>query len=170
MKTAVRFSFFILFFFSAVFSFASSVSVFMYQKDAGVDLLRGTTIAVENEVLETLFDSGYIVSSVAAAKTDADINQALAEALKNSAEGFFDIMVQITVRYNDIIPENPAKIVFSDIQSIDWRIFRVKNKTCIAEKKQDIGQKYEGETDSKALKRVAKEVGYAIEKILQGVR
>ena len=79
-------------------------------------------------------------------------------------------MVQITVRYTDAIPENPSKIVFSDIQSIEWRIVRIKNNACIAEKMQMLEDKYDGETDLRAVKRVASELGSSIVKALRTAR
>ena len=171
MKAETRFAVCMIFLLTASsFSFASSVSVFMCQKDGGTESLRAATVEIENGVLDTLFDRGYIVSSVAAAKSDADFDEAASKALQNSAEGLFDFMVQITVRYTDSVPENPSKIVFSDIQSIEWRIVRIKNNACIAEKMQMLEDKYEGETDLRAVKRVASELGSSIVKALRTAR
>ena len=171
MKAGTRFFICMIFLLTASsFSFASSVSVFMCQKDGGTESLRAATVEIENGVLDTLFDRGYIVSSVAAAKSDADFDEAASKALQNSAEGLFDFMVQITVRYTDSVPENPSKIVFSDIQSIEWRIVRIKNNACIAEKMQMLEDKYEGETDLRAVKRVASELGSSIVKALRTAR
>lgn len=171
MRAGTRFFICMIFLLTASsFSFASSVSVFMCQKDGGTESLRAVTVEIENGVLDTLFDRGYIVSSVAAAKSGADFDEAASKALQNSAEGFFDFMVQITVRYTDSVPENPSKIVFSDIQSIEWRIVRIKNNACIAEKMQMLEDKYEGETDVRAVKRVASELGSSIVKALRTAR
>ena len=171
MRAGTRFFICMIFLLTASsFSFASSVSVFMCQKDGGTESLRAATVEIENSVLDTLFDRGYIVSSVAAAKSGSDFDEAASKALQNSAEGFFDFMVQITVRYTDAIPENPSKIVFSDIQSIEWRIVRIKNNACIAEKMQMLEDKYEGETDLRAVKRVASELGSSIVKALRTAR
>ena len=125
---------------------------------------------IENGVLEILFDRGHIVSSGKAALSDMDIEEAADAALKNSAEGFFEFLVRIIVSYKDKIPENSAKIVFDDIDHIDWNIVQVRNNRNIYEKKNIIPAKSENENDTQALKRFAQELGYAVANVIQGTR
>ncbi|WP_314848568.1 hypothetical protein, partial [Treponema lecithinolyticum] len=61
------------------------------------------------------------------------------------------------------VPENPAGVIFDDIKSIEWRIVRLKNAGIIADKKNIVPVKYEAETDVRALKRFAGELGSDIE-------
>ena len=76
MRAGTRFFICVIFLLTASsFSFASSVSVFMCQKDGGTESLRAATVEIENGVLDTLFDRGYIVSSVAAAKSGSDFDE-----------------------------------------------------------------------------------------------
>lgn len=170
MKNVLRF-FIILFFLTAPFFLsASSVSILMCQKNSNIETLRGTTVMIENGVLEILFDRGHIVSSGKAALSDMDIEEAADAALKNSAEGFFEFLVRIIVSYKDKIPENSAKIVFDDIDHIDWNIVQVRNNRNIYEKKNIIPAKSENENDTQALKRFAQELGYAVANVIQGTR
>lgn len=170
MKNVLRF--FIVLFFSIVPAAlsASSVSILMCQKNSDVETLRGSTVLIENGVLEILFDRGHIVSSGEAALNDVNIQEASALALKNSAEGFFEFMVRIIVSYKDKIPENPAKIVFDDIDHIDWSLVRVRTGRGIHEKKNIIPSKAGHENDTQALKRFAQELGYAVANVIQGTR
>jgi len=80
-----------------------------------------------------------------------------------SKEGFFEYLVQVTVNYTTTVPENPAGVIFDDIKSIEWRIVRLKNAGVIADKKNIVPVKYEAETDVRALKRFAGELGSDIE-------
>ncbi|WP_428771132.1 hypothetical protein V1L52_04620 [Treponema sp. HNW] len=149
---------------------ASSVSIFMCQKNSDVEALRASTLMIESGILETLFDRGHIVSSGEPAVFDSDIQEAAQKALKSSAEGFFEFMVQINVTYKDKMPENPAKIVFDDIENVDWRIVRVRNNRDIQEKRNIIPAKFENENDTQALRRFAQELGYAVANVIQGIR
>lgn len=170
MKNVLRFFTLLIFCNTAAFLPASSVSVLMCQKNSDIEALRGSTLMVENGVLEILFDCGHIVSSGEAAFGDSDISEAAEKALKNSAEGFFEFLVQIIVTYRDKIPDNPAKIVCADIENVDWNIVRVRNNRSIREKKNIVPVKFEHESDTQALKRFAQELGYAVADAIQETR
>lgn len=171
MKNVLRF--FIIVFFLAVPAFlsAASVSVLMCQNNSDIETLRGTTVMIENGVLEILFDRGHIVSGSKAAIGDCDMREVGAQALKNSAEGFFEFMVQIVVTYKkSAMRENPAKIIFDDIDHVDLNLVRVRTGHDIYEKKNIVPVKSEHENDTQALKRFAQELGYAVANVIQGTR
>ena len=170
MKNVLRFFIVLIFCNIAAFLPASSVSILMCQKNSDIETLRGSTVMIENGVLEILFDRGHIVSSGQAALNDVNIQEAAALTLKNSAEGFFEFLVQISVTYKGKIPENPAKIVCDDIQNVDWNIVRVRNNRSIREKKNIVPVKFEHESDTQALKRFAQELGYAVADAIQETR
>ena len=155
--------FFLLFLCVPFYTFASSVSVFMCQNDSAVETLRETTFILESGILGILFDRGYIVSSEAGVQNPNDVNEAFKQALKNGKEGFFEYLVHVTVNYTTTVPENPAGGIFDDIKSIEWRIVRLKNAGVVADKKNIVPVKYEAETDVRALKRFAGELGSDIE-------
>lgn len=157
----------VVFFFMGVSSlaFSSSVSILMSQYDNSVSTPRKTTYLIENGIMDVLYDSGVIVSSVPV-NINTKNEVALNIAIQDAKNGYFMYAVHVSVYYKSGLSNNPKKILLEDIKSIDWEIVRISDKSFVYEEKNILPLKYQDESDILVINRFAKDLGIKIQNVL----
>lgn len=121
------FSFLISIFFSAVV-FAKDVTVQIVQHGGNTENVGETAMVLEDELLNSFFDAGYIVTNLPATMAysddeNDDLNQKL---FSETAAGGGDYAVQVRVYVNTNPNANPGNLRLVDIKKIEWQITTVK--------------------------------------------
>jgi len=147
-------------------AFSSSVVILMTQHDDEIDTLKEATHLIESGVANILYDAGYIISSMPAS-INGENEAALKIAIENAKNGYMAYTVQIIVYYEAKNPENPAGVIFEDIQSVDWKVVRTQDGSLVYEKN-IIPTKNSGEGDINAITRFSGLLGSDIQHVLYG--
>jgi len=111
---------------------AQTVTVSVAQNAAAPGSATAMSKTVEDELLGTMFDRGYIVSTTALAEKD-DGFETPNYGVKEAAFGLSDYLIAIRVRYGTQEMTNPDKnTAFAQILSLDWKLVRVANPAVLA--------------------------------------
>lgn len=147
------------------FAFSSSVAIFMAQHDDGVETLRETTYLIESEIVNILYDAGYIVSSVPTSINEEN-ESALKTAIESAKNGYMTYAVYIIIYYKTTDSPDIADIVFEDIKSVDFKIIRIQDASFVYEKINIVPTKNNGEGDMSAIQRFSTQLGFDIQDAL----
>ncbi len=154
---------FVLFFVFSTFAFAPSIAVQMAQHDIDRDTLRESTFILEDGILDTLFESGFIVSSLPIS-INKDTHSTQREIINQARLGYINYVVCIDVYYSSYGISAEEALTVTDIESIDWRIVNTSSLDVLSNGKILAPSKKSGETDVVAIKRFSNDVGVEIER------
>lgn len=128
-----RLSILIVLLFSCAFCFANQISFQIVQHDASLDNLSEDSMVIEDSVLNTFFEFGFIVTN-----SDAAISESSAQDEKlfkigqgDAFNGFSDYFVQIKLFYERTDQTQTAS---SDLCKIDFVVASPKTGEKLAEK------------------------------------
>ncbi|MFI3257925.1 MAG: hypothetical protein R3Y36_06475 [Spirochaetales bacterium] len=155
----------VLFIAGQAYAFAPSVVVHIGQYNVVGDKVADITTAIENAVLDVLYDSGSIVSGVPVSMNIADsvnIDNAIDEAIK----GYMSYIVYISVVYNETQSNDFMHFAFDNIKSVHWQIIRAKDGLCVYEEESIIPKKKNDETDSFVIQNFSQQLGFDIQEAL----
>jgi hypothetical protein len=114
--------------------FAKQVSFQVIQHDPATTDVTEQTLKFEDELLNSLFENGFIVTNSPSVSSESDeqdstlFNSALGDAL----DGFSDLFVQMKVYY---FPRTGTLTDNAEIERIEWSLSNAKNGEKIAGKK-----------------------------------
>ena len=149
------------------FVFGSSVVVQMSQYSA--ESLNETTLLIEDGVLGTLFDSGYIVTNLPP-RINKSYESLREEMILDTKEIYMNTVISIGVQYYDFGLTKDDIVTVSDIKSVQLKIIDVRTKNELYSGLIKGEQKGQYETDIVAVKHFATSIGLEIKKQLEKTR
>ncbi len=148
---------------SGAFAFSPSIVVQMAQHDSKSEVLRESTFILENGVLDTFFEAGYIVSSLPTS-INKEIKDILKETTQTAREGYMSYVVYINVYYRSYDIKIDETIAIDDIESINWQVVNAKDMSVLGEGKTQAPSKVPGENDLLAMRRFSNDLGADIKR------
>lgn len=114
--------------------FAKQLCFQIVQHDTVADAVTEKSYVVEDEVLNSFFDYGYIVTNADAAMSDSDdrTSRFFKDGLLEAFNGYSDYFIQINLYYER--PEDSTSPV-SDLKTIDFTLANTMTGTTLAKKK-----------------------------------
>lgn len=111
----------------AAASFSQAVGILVIQDSGNVTDVRATSYIVENTLLDTFFDNGYIVSNnpIALINSRNTVESLTKRAIRESNEGQMDILIVIKIKYKLSERMNTSAVLLSDIEEMSYEIYNV---------------------------------------------
>lgn len=103
--------------------FAVNTSLLVIQKN-GLETVSAATKTIENEILDTLFEEGHIVSNSPIIKS-SEYDEKSPEAFFDALEGCMDYFVEVTINYDLKDSKFPDGLLVSNISYIHYSIKNV---------------------------------------------
>lgn len=116
--------------FFTVCVFAKDVTIQVVQHGGSPETVSETTLMLEDELLNSFFDRGHIVSNLPAVMSQSsDEDKDLIEKLfSESATGGGDYAVQVRIYLDTSNSSNPKAVLLSDIKKVEWDGAVVKSR------------------------------------------
>lgn len=123
IKTLV---FSMLFLLGGMSCFAKQLSIQVIQHDGLKEDVSDSSFIVEDEVMNGLFDKGYIVtnSPASVSNSNAEDEKIFKTGMKEASEGYSDYYVQISLFYTGSEEVNPMT---TGLIKVEWSVFSVKS-------------------------------------------
>lgn len=118
-----------------VSGFCISVSFQVLQHSENKNSVTNTTYAIEDEILNDFFNSGYIVSNFPATTSISnEQNKKLWKlGFDEAVEGSFDKFIQINLYFSNV-----TKNENDFVEKIDWKVVSIKDGKIIEEKQKKV--------------------------------
>ena len=124
MKRKVKFVLsFVLFMLVSYSIYGLNLSVLVVQKN-GTEKISESTKIFENQILNTLFDMGHIVSNEPIAMYENYL-YAQDKAIEAALDGFIDFYIEVIVEYDIQKSTNPEGVTLDNIKSVEYEIKNV---------------------------------------------
>lgn len=147
--------------FATLQTFSLGVSFQVVQHSEILTNVSDWTYIVEDEILNSFFNSGYIVSNwpAATATSDSEAKKLMKLGMNEAKDGGVDDFVQINLRFKNKTSE------VNTIDSVDWKIVSLKNGKTIEEKRKSLDKKESAKEDD--IRFFAKNFADYIKKVLK---
>lgn len=116
--------------------FAGSVSFQIVQHNDSMDSVCASALIIEDEIMNSFFNSGFIVSN-----SPASVSSSSAQDKKlwnlgydEAVSGRFDDFIQVHLYFNESTARDTQKVSLGMIDKIGWKIVSLKNGTMLEEK------------------------------------
>lgn len=152
----------------AVSGFCASVSFQIVQHNDSMSSVCNSVLVIEDEILNSFFNSGYIVSnspasmSSSAAQDKKLWNLGYSEAV----EGSFEDFIQIHLYFNESTAKNTQTVALGMIDKIGWKIVSLKNGKTVEEKTKSIKKTMGADTEDN-VRLFAKDFAVYIQGVLR---
>ena len=144
--------------FVGTMGFCASVSFQIVQHDESLNDVCLSTFVIEDEILNSFYGSGHIVSNVPAAMSSSQSqdNTLWSQGYKEAADGFFDNFIQVHLYLNAASSSNQASLGI--IKKVTWKVASIASgqtidegsKTVVAPKQKDSEENVRGFADELA--------------------
>lgn len=146
---------------ASTFCFAKQVSFQIVQHDGRMEKVTEQSYVVEDSLLSSFFDYGYIVTNSDAAVSTSEDEDAelLATGIREAVEGFSDYFVQVRLYYEVIGSSQNVCL-----KRIEWSITSINSSSVLVQKSFKIQKDY---LTNDELQKIASEIGAEIRKSLK---
>ncbi len=105
--------------------FAKQVSIQIIQHDGLRENVSDSSFIIEDEIMNGLFDKGYIVtnSPASVSNSNSEDEKLFSTGMKDAADGYSDYFVQISLFYTGSEEINPKTL---GLVKVEWTVFSVK--------------------------------------------
>ncbi len=121
--------------------FAKQISIQIVQHDNCSEEVTEQSLVIEDNLLNGLFDEGYIVTNSPAEISTSENQDAtfLKKGIGEAFEGYSDLFIQVKIYYATEDPSKPSK---SYIEKVDWLLASAKTGVTIQDNtiKNEIGK------------------------------
>ena len=100
-----------------------NVSILIFQKD-GIDKVSESSRVFENQIMNTLFDYGHIVTNETISLYE-NYDMASVNGFNAAVDGFMDYFVEIKLEYDISQSKNPEAVSLENLKSVDYVIKKV---------------------------------------------
>ena len=135
----------ILFLLISTSVFGLNLSVLVVQKN-GTEKISESSKIFENQILNTLFDMGHIVSNEPIALYENYL-YAHDKAIESALNGYVDYYIEIIVEFNIEKSNNPEGITLDNIESVEYEIKNVYSGEVLYKSKKIIPDNIYGSTE-----------------------
>lgn len=145
---------------------ASTVTVAVAQNEVAPEIALETSSLIEDEIMGSLYDEGYIVSNndislVGTAYADPSFG------IKDATEGFSDYLIAVLVEYaEEAVKDAERQIVYAEIRAVTWRLVRLSDGKVLAERVVDM-KKAKADDPQDRARRLAKIIGRDCDRLLK---
>ena len=94
-----------------------NVSILIFQKD-GIDKVSESSRVFENQIMNTLFDYGHIVTNETISLYE-NYDMASVNGFNAAVDGFMDYFVEIKLEYDISQSKNPEAVSLENLKSVD---------------------------------------------------
>lgn len=149
MKYFRLFTFLIFMFFGNVV-FAKSFSLQVIQKNGSENVVYDASYLIEQTILDYFYDNAYIISNspVIIQKKNQNITAELQKSFDQAQEGYLDLYIEATVKYNLQDSNNPEEALLSNIDEIEWKVISLTTKDIVVSGTASPEKKYRDDWDS----------------------
>lgn len=149
------------FFFISMTCFAKQVAFQIVQHDGTHENVSEQSFVVEDTLLNSFFEYGYIVTNSAASVSGSEEQDALllGEGIKEALEGFSDFFVQVRLYYTVIGSSQNVCL-----KRIEWSITSLDNSKVLVQKAFDVQKDY---LTNDELQKISTDISVEIRKSLK---
>ena len=104
-------------------AYGMNVSILILQKD-GPEKVSEASRVFENQILNTLFDNGHIVSNEPISLYE-NYEMAIFNGFNSAVDGFMDYFVEITLEYDLAKSKTPDGVSLENIKNVQYTIKKV---------------------------------------------
>ncbi len=119
----------------AVSGFCASVSFQIVQHNDSMSSVCNSVLVIEDEILNSFFNSGYIVSnSPVFIKEDSLSDSAeLKRALADTLLGGMDVLVRLEIKYDEKTANSAGALLPNSVKSVSWQNYNPKTGKIISD-------------------------------------
>lgn len=142
---------------------AAAINMIVCQKEADASIVlpvRKTSQQIETAILDTLFDSGHIVTNETIATGDT-MESGIAAGFRSACDSYMDFYVIVTAHFTGESGENTGTISLDSIKNVELTIRKIRTDTIVCQKTIVPVTKAK-ETESQAVSRFGKELAAEI--------
>lgn len=147
-----------------IFAFSGSVGIQVIQHDPYMDDVRASSETIEGVILDTFFDYGLVVSNspIVPSRNDSRDDKDIKISLREALEGRMDLLIVVTVNYNDSASANPSSENLSNINTVTWKVIDVVTQKDIARKNYEVEAPTSRGNSKDGVKKYASDVAWDI--------
>lgn len=130
--------------------FAGSVSFQIVQHNDSMDSVCDSALIIEDEIMNSFFNSGFIVSNSPASvsSSSAQDKKLWSIGYEDAAGGRFDDFIQVHLYFNGSTARDTQSIRLGMIDKISWKIVSLKNGSTLEEKSRYIEKPLGADTEA----------------------
>ncbi|MGP1458977.1 MAG: hypothetical protein ACTTKL_06680 [Treponema sp.] len=154
--------------FGCVSVHAGSLAFQIVQHGGGFSEVAESSLIIEDEVMNTLFDAGFIVSNIPAALSSSqkDDERLFLDGKDEAQANSFDTFVSIHLFFKNQAVLDGKKAKLSNMSEISWKIAGVKSGVPTAEGSKAIEKSKSGDSEA-AVRDFARNFALNIRKMLK---
>lgn len=129
--------------------FCASVSFQIVQHDESLNEVCVSTLIMEDEILNSFYSFGHIVSNVPAVMSSSK-NQDSAfwsQGYKEASDGFFDNFIQVHLYLNSAASSNQGKASLGIIKRVAWKVASVATGKTLDEGSKSVSVQTQRDTE-----------------------
>ena len=129
--------------------FCASVSFQVVQHDESLDEVCVSTLIMEDEILNSFYNFGHIVSNVPAVVSSSKNQDSTfwSKGYKEASDGFFDNFIQVHLYLNSASSSNQGKASLGIIKKVAWKVASIATGNTIDEGSKNISVQAQKDTE-----------------------
>ena len=150
---------------------AKSIGIQVIQKNGALNEVHSSSYLIEESVLDSFFDYGYIVSNSPVCISNGSNDESNERKTLNEAfEGQLDYVIFITVSYKAEGSTNPQADYLTNIERISWKMVDVITKRTLADATYNVGKVNPQNNSGDGIRKYTKNIAADIFDVVKSVR